>query len=273
MADADALTRAAAQSLDDEGFVVIRGPLEPAGLTPLAEAYDAAIVAADPSDRSNGRTGVTTRVHDFVNRGSTFDRLYVHPPILEASSRVIARPFKLSTLHARTLTPHSPAQGLHVDFPREAEDRAAGGWPMLGFIFMVDEFTSENGATLVVPGSHKWSKAQSEVPAEHPSQVPACGPAGSVLVYNGSAWHGHGSNLTSQPRRSLQGSYIRRDARSWGKLPSRMRPDTLARISDLAKYLLAVNDDVPAADLVVVDINSSQRSDAVQRVARDFEDR
>jgi hypothetical protein len=248
MVDAGALPPTAAQLLDDEGFVVIRGPVEPAELTPLAAAYDAAIVAADPSDRSNGRTGVTTRVLDFVNRGPTFDRLYVHAPILDASCRVIARPFKLSTLHARTLNPRTAAQGLHMDFPREAEDHAAGGWPMLGFIFMVDEFTPENGATLVVPGSHKWSKRQNEVPAEHPSQVPACGPAGSVLVYNGSAWHGHGSNVTSQPRRSLQGSYIRREARSWGNLAARIRPDTLARISDLAKYLLAVNDELPVVD-------------------------
>ena len=65
--------------------------------------------------------------------------------------RVIARPFKLSTLHARTLNPRTPAQGLHMDFAREAADHAVGGWPMLGFIFMVDEFTPENGATLVVP--------------------------------------------------------------------------------------------------------------------------
>jgi ectoine hydroxylase-related dioxygenase (phytanoyl-CoA dioxygenase family) len=138
-------------------------------------------------------------------------------------------------MHARTLNPHSPAQGLHADFPRDDSDLAAGAWPMVGFIFMVDAFTTENGATLFVPGSQRWT---SDARRDHPNQTPACGPAGSMIVFNGSAWHGHGANTTDRPRRSLQGAFIRRDAKAWLNLPSRMRPDTLARISDLATYLI-----------------------------------
>ncbi|HKE84157.1 MAG TPA: phytanoyl-CoA dioxygenase family protein [Vicinamibacterales bacterium] len=238
-ADSGALPLEAARALDEDGFTVIRGPVELHHIAHLAHAYDTEVAAADPSDRSSGQTGATTRVYDFVNRGPAFDPLYVHPPMLEASCRIIGRPFKLSTMHARTLNPRAPAQGLHMDFPREAADHAAGAWPMVGFIFMVDAFTAENGATLFVAGSHRWSKSQREVPTEHRSQMPACGEAGSVIVYNGSVWHGHGANVTSQPRRSIQGAYIRRDAKSGGNLPDRMRPDTLARIGDLAKYLIA----------------------------------
>ncbi|HEY1304168.1 MAG TPA: phytanoyl-CoA dioxygenase family protein [Vicinamibacterales bacterium] len=239
LADTGALPLEPARALDEEGFVVIRGPVESGCIEQLAQRYDAEVAAADPSDRNTGRTGVTTRVNDFVNRGPAFDPLYVHPPILEACCRVIGRPFKLSTMHARTLNPHAPAQGLHMDFPPEAADHASGAWPMVGFIFMVDAFTAENGATLFVPGSHHWLKTRRDVPAAHRSQVPACGEAGSVIVYNGSVWHGHGANVTSHPRRSIQGAYIRRDAKSGGNLPDRMRPDTLTRIGDLAKYLIA----------------------------------
>jgi ectoine hydroxylase-related dioxygenase (phytanoyl-CoA dioxygenase family) len=179
-------------------------------------------------------------VHDFVNRGPVFDPLYVHAPILEACRRIIGRPFKLSTMHARTLHPHTPTQGLHADFPRGESDLAADAWPMVGFIFMVDAFTADNGATLFVPGSHQWSTS-GDAPADHPNQIPACGPAGSLIVFNGSAWHGHGANITDQPRRSLQGAFIRRDAKGWVGLPGRMRPDTLTRISPLAKYLIDVD--------------------------------
>ena len=238
LVDAGALALDAASGLDENGFVVIRGHVESDGIAQLAQRYDVDVAAADPEDRSGGQTGVTTRVHDFVNRSPVFDPLYVHAPILEACCRVISRPFKLSTMHARTLNPHSHAQGLHMDFPREAADRAVGAWPMVGFIFMVDAFTAENGATLFVPGSHRWSKAPHEVPAEHPSQMAACGEEGSVIVYNGCVWHGHGANATGQPRRSIQGAYIRRDARSGANLPARMRPETLERIGDLARYLL-----------------------------------
>ena len=75
-------------------------------------AYDAAVASAAADDVRIGST--TTRVNDFVNRGAEFDVLYVFPPLLEACCRVIGRPFRLSSLHARTLRPHSPVSELHL---------------------------------------------------------------------------------------------------------------------------------------------------------------
>lgn len=235
----------AAQALHDIGFVLVAGRVAPAQLAHLAAAYDAAVSAADPADVGTGRT--TTRVHDFVNRGPDFDELYVYQPILEACCRVIGRPFKLSTMHARTLKAHSPAQELHVDYRRTTD-----AWPMVGFIVMVDEFRSENGATRFVPGSHVWPDVPGDVmqdaAADYEGQVSACGPAGSVVIYNGSVWHGHGANRTSHPRRSIQGAYIRRDDKPGVNQAGRIRPDTLARIGGLAKYLLDVEPQRPASD-------------------------
>jgi ectoine hydroxylase-related dioxygenase (phytanoyl-CoA dioxygenase family) len=231
------LSPGAAEDLRDVGFVVIPGPVAADGLARLAASYDSAVARADADDVSVGST--TTRVHDFVNRGPEFDGLYVYQPVLEACCRVIGRPFKLSTLLARTVRPHAPAQGLHVDFERDAD-----GWPMVGFILMVDEFRRDNGATRFVPGSHR----QSAIPgdfldagvADGERQVQACGPAGSVIIYNGSIRHGHAANQTGEARRSIQGAYIRREAQSGANLPARMRPETLARIGPLAKYLLTL---------------------------------
>jgi ectoine hydroxylase-related dioxygenase (phytanoyl-CoA dioxygenase family) len=70
--------------------------------------------------------------------------------------------------------------------------------------------------------------------------VPACGPAGSLLVFNGSAWHGHGDNASSRPRRSLQGAYIPREGRAGTDFRARMRPETRARLGPLAEYVLAL---------------------------------
>jgi ectoine hydroxylase-related dioxygenase (phytanoyl-CoA dioxygenase family) len=142
-------------------------------------------------------------------------------------------------MHARTLRPGLPAQNLHADFERDSH-----GWTMVGFIFMVDEFRNDNGATRFVPGSHLWSAVPpdllGDLKADYPGQVLACGPAGSMIVFNGSVWHGHTVNRSSEPLRSIQGAYIRRDAESGENLPARMLPETLSRISPLAKYLLAV---------------------------------
>ncbi|HXI31550.1 MAG TPA: phytanoyl-CoA dioxygenase family protein [Vicinamibacterales bacterium] len=236
------LPATAVEELNEVGFVVIAGPVPPPQLPRLAAVYDAAVAAADPADIGGGRT--TTRVWDFVNRAPEFDRLYVHPPLLEACCRVIGAPFHLSTMHARAVNAGAPAQDLHVDYRRTTDH-----WPMVGFIFMVDEFRRDNGATRFVPGSHRWPHAPSDVmqdaTADYEGQVSACGPAGSVVVYNGSVWHGHAVNHTAEPRRSIQGAYIRRDDRQGTNQSARMRPDTLARLGPLAKYVLNVESELP----------------------------
>jgi ectoine hydroxylase-related dioxygenase (phytanoyl-CoA dioxygenase family) len=228
------------RDLHETGFVVIPGPVAPDRLTQLAEAYDSAVAYAASEDVSIGSS--TTRVSDFVNRGPEFDGLYVYEPVLEACRRVISQPFKLSTMHARTVRPYTQAQNLHVDFRRDVAD--GNGWPMVGFILMVDEFRMDNGATRFAPGSHNWPTIPPDFPkdssAKYEDQVLVCGPAGSVIVYNGSVWHGHTANRVGEPRRSIQGAYIRRNAESWANQAARIRPETLDRIGSLAKYLLAV---------------------------------
>lgn len=231
------LPSGAVQELHDIGFVVIAGPIVQANLPALVMAYDAALLAAHPDDVSIGRS--TTRAHDFVNRGPEFDELYIYQPILAACCSIIAQPFKLSTMLARTVNPDAPAQALHVDFRQETV-----GWPMVGFIIMLDEFRIENGATRFVPSSHLWPQVPGDLmedpTADYEGQVSVCGSAGSVVLYNGSVWHGHAANRTGQPRRSIQGAYIRRDAQAAIDQAARIRPDTLGRIGPLAKYLLAI---------------------------------
>ncbi|HLL75661.1 MAG TPA: phytanoyl-CoA dioxygenase family protein [Pyrinomonadaceae bacterium] len=231
------LPERALRELIDSGFVVIPGPVAGERLPQFARAYDLAVAGADPADVSHGST--TTRVHGLVNRGPEFDELYLYRPVLEACRRVIGQPFRLGSLLARTVRPHSRAQTLHADFGADA-----AGWPMLGFIFMVDDFRRDNGATRFVPGSHRWPTVPSEVMEDAASdrerQVVACGAAGSVILYNGSVWHGHTANQSAGPRRSVQGAFVRRDVESWTSQAARILPQTRARIGPRAEYLLAV---------------------------------
>jgi hypothetical protein len=237
LAAGEALPMDAVSELQERGFIVIAGPVPPDRLDPLINAYTASVAAAIGDDIKIGST--STRVSDFVNRGSEFDELYVFPPLLEACRRVIGRPFKLSSLHARTVRPHMPAQELHVDVPRDSAD-----WPLLGFILMVDEFRPDNGATRFVPGSHQWANTPADsmsdpLTADH-TQVLACGDAGSLLVFNGSAWHGHSANTSSAPRRSIQGAFIPREGRAGTDFAARMQPETHARLGPLARHVLAL---------------------------------
>jgi ectoine hydroxylase-related dioxygenase (phytanoyl-CoA dioxygenase family) len=136
---------------------------------------------------------------------------------------------------ARTLEPGTPAQALHVDVRRKAD-----GWPLVGFIVMVDEFQPDNGATRFVPGSHLWPHAPDDLKDGAGDEVRACGPAGSVIIFHGSVWHGHSANRSSRRRRSVQGAFIPREARAAIDQASRMWPETFERIGDLAKYILNV---------------------------------
>jgi hypothetical protein len=231
------LSAVTAEELRSVGFTVIPGPVAPERLARFAAAYDAAMNSGEAGDIKAGTS--TTRLYDFVNRDAEFDDLYIYPPLLEACWHVIGAPFKLSTTLGRTLRTHSAAQDLHVDIQRDAEDV-----PMVGFILMIDEFRRDNGATRFVPGSHLWpgvpEKITHERQADYEGQVLACGPAGSLIIFNGSIWHGHTANESGKARRSIQGYIVRREASSGIDLPARMRPETLARISPLARYVLAV---------------------------------
>jgi ectoine hydroxylase-related dioxygenase (phytanoyl-CoA dioxygenase family) len=234
------LPRDAARQLYDIGFVVLPGLVIQGGGARLSDAYDNAVLTADPADVS---IRSSTRVHDFVNRGPEFDGLYIYDPLLAACCQIIGRPFKLSTMHARTLEPGAPAQPLHVDVKRDAD-----GWPLVGFIVMVDDFHTENGATRFVPGSHLLSQEPGESIKDATDacegQALACGPAGSIIIFNGSIWHGHAANRSARRRRSVQGAFVPREARSSINQTSRIRPETYQRIGDLAKYVLNIR---PAA--------------------------
>ncbi|HEX8179572.1 MAG TPA: phytanoyl-CoA dioxygenase family protein [Pyrinomonadaceae bacterium] len=232
------LSTNAIQSLNAVGFVVIPGVIAPDRLAQLSSAYDSAVASASSDEVGVGST--TTRVHDFVNRGSEFDELYVCQPLLKACCHVIGQPFKLSSMLARTLHPNVQAQRLHVDFKPDEER-----FPLVSFIFMIDEFRSNNGATQFVPGSHKWSGVPHELTNDHLAEyenriVTACGQAGSVIIFNGSVLHGHSANTTAAPRRSIQGAFIPRDAQAGTDFSIRMRSETLARIGSLARYVLAI---------------------------------
>src|SRR5215510_315124 len=237
LASRSELSKDAASELRERGFVVLSGSVSSERMERLAVAYTGAVASATSDDVHIG--SASTRVADFVNRGPAFDDLYIFPPLLEACGCVIGRQFKLSSFHSRTLLPHTPAEGLHVDVQRDSAD-----WPLLSFILMVDEFRPDNGATRFVPGSHVWpgtpADAISDVRADHAGQVLACGAAGSLLVFNGSAWHGHTANTSSGPRRSLQGAFIPRDGRAWTDFAERMHPETRARLGPLARHVLAI---------------------------------
>ena len=222
------------------GFCVIPNVVPMAKLTRISEAYDRAFAAATAPDLRTSSSGGDTRLIDLVNRGAEFDELYMVEPVLSACLDTIGPRFLLSSFLGRTVLPGAAAQRLHVDV-RPDQD----AWPLVGFIVMVDEFRGDNGATRFVPGSHHSETSTNAREGNHRpddgSQVPACGQAGSVIVYLGSTWHGYSANRSTTPRRSIQGAYIPRSGKAAVEWASRMNPETLGRLSPSARHLLALD--------------------------------
>ena len=188
------------------GFVILPCAVSAGRLAVISMAYDELMISGFAPDLKVGST--TTRLY-FANNRVAFEDVYQYPPLLEACAHLIGQPYKLSSLLGRTLRAGSPGQDLHIDLSRDCADA-----PMAGFIFMLDPFKRENGATCFVPGSQDWADVPSDRLADPRSQfereVLACGEAGSMIIFNAAVWHGHTANSTSSARRSIQGYFVRR---------------------------------------------------------------
>src|SRR5262245_49266220 len=99
---------------------------------------------------------------------------------------------------------------------------------------MIDEFRPDNEATRFVPGSHRWltlpEHGLADVYDDHPRQMLTCRPAGSLVVFNLSTWHGHTANRSDEARRSLQGAFIPRHGRAATDFGAPMQRETFERL-------------------------------------------
>lgn len=152
------------------------------------------------------------RLADLVNKGEEFDVFYTHPIVLEAIKFVLGDEFKLSSLNYRAAKPGMGAQKLHVDWK---DGLPHGNYKVCNSIWLLDEFTNQNGATRIVPGSHKYNKLPHEVlenPTDsHPNEILLKAPAGTVFIFNSHVWHGGTTNQTKTFRRCIHSYFCTAD--------------------------------------------------------------
>jgi ectoine hydroxylase-related dioxygenase (phytanoyl-CoA dioxygenase family) len=135
----------------------------------------------------------------------------IHPVILAVMDEFLlkgCRQYQLNLTQAIQIGPGEPQQIMHPDDPLFPFVHP-GYEAMINCMWAVDEFTSENGATNVVPGSHKWERV-GLIPEREPVQdeiTQGAMPAGSVLIYFGSLLHCGGANRSAKPRTGIVLSY------------------------------------------------------------------
>lgn len=239
------LTREQRQELDELGYVVLEGSMPDSLLDDLRTRIHEVFQEEGDRAGSEFRTEATAhRLANLVDKGEVFRRAIVLPEVLECVRHVLGPDIKLSSLNARSADPRSDVgQPLHVDMAAIPDER---GYWVCNTIWVLDDFTPENGATRMIPGSHRWGTRPQDVLADplapHPDEVLLLARAGSIAVMNAHMWHGGTANRTSAPRLAMHAFYCRRDKPQQQYQKGLLRPEVQAGLSPDLRKILALDD-------------------------------
>jgi len=233
------------RQLDALGYVVLEGCMGDALRDELrARIHDLFEEEGDRAGHEFQTEEHARRLANLVDKGEVFRRAIVLALVIDLVRHVLGADAKLSSLNARSADPQSEVgQPLHVDMA--AIPDAKGYW-VCNTVWMLDDFTRENGATRLVPRSHLWGKRPQDVLddplARHPDEILLTGKAGSVAVMNSHLWHGGTANRTPAARLAMHAFYCRRDKPQQQYQKRLLRPDVQAGLTPELRALLAIDD-------------------------------
>jgi len=203
---ADASTDEIQAVMERDGAAILKNVVNP-GVVEKMTAEVKPFIERTPmgSDDFTGRQ--TQRTGALVARTPTCRNLIMHPRVIESAETFLGPYTDKIILHLTQTIYIHPGQGAQVLH----RDRLAWGTqlplsiePQFSTIWALTDFTAENGATRVVPGSHKWAWDKR---AERDEIVQAEMSAGSVLLYTGSVLHSGGNNASNSSRLGLNLTY------------------------------------------------------------------
>jgi ectoine hydroxylase-related dioxygenase (phytanoyl-CoA dioxygenase family) len=233
------------RQLDDDGYVLLQGAIDDALLRELRTRILEQLEAE--GDRAGHEFRTEEHAHrlaNLVDKGEVFRRAIVLPRVLERVRHVLGPEIKLSSLNARSADPHTDVgQPLHVDMAAIPDEK---GYWVCNAVWMLDDFTPENGATRMIPGSHRWHTRPQDVledpMAPHPAEVLLTGTAGTIAVMNAHMWHGGTANRSASPRLAMHAFYCRRDKPQQQYQKQLLRPSVQAMLSPELREILALDD-------------------------------
>lgn len=237
----DVLTQDEKDQLDRDGYLPLEGILTAAEVAAINERL-AELTAAE-GDRAGlevHQEKGTDRLADLVNKDPRFAVCFSHPRVLAAMRHVLGE-FRLSSLNSRAALPGEGHQALHADSGHPVEP---GAYEVCNSIWLLDDFTPENGATRVVPGSHRrGTMPADEMPdpaAPHPDQIQLTGRAGTVVIFNSHLWHGGTKNHTDKPRRAMHSYFALRHLPQQLDQQAYLRVNTYNHLTPAQHYILDV---------------------------------
>jgi hypothetical protein len=248
---ADCKPEQVAEALARDGCAIVDGVIGAAQRTHL-ERELAPWIAATPPGRDDFAGRRTRRTGGLVARSPASRELIAHPLILGAVGAVLARAtsYHVHLTQVISIGPGEPAQAVHRDqWAFDFFPFPAGYEVQCNTIWALTDFTEENGATRVIPGSHRYEdKLQLSVADTEPAEMEA----GSVLFYTGALYHGAGANRSNATRTGINLTYavswLRQEENQYLSCPpeiARTLPTPLLRLMGYARgaYALGYVDD------------------------------
>ena len=196
--------------LETKGYAVI--PPEKAAPMELFDRIRAAILKVADEDEREWRPGLGKTLQHLLPRDPVFEEVLTSPVPLTLVTYMLGWRAKISQVTGLVKDTRTPPLTIHADhsykFPTP--------WPLTAqycnLNWITGDYTRENGAVCVWPGSHRWGR---NVPPElqqahaHPDLEVLEVPKGSVIAWHGSLWHGALPRTSEGQRVTLVMPFVR----------------------------------------------------------------
>jgi ectoine hydroxylase-related dioxygenase (phytanoyl-CoA dioxygenase family) len=224
--------------IERDGYTVIEKALPPDTADALAADLLRLERNLDIKPAPNPFEGAqTVRIYNLLIHGKLYEAIPVNENALPVVERVLDPGCLVSSLSSIAICPGERAQPIHADdqlIPLPKPHPAI----VCNTMWAITDFTEENGATRVIPGSHRADHSP-EFMRSYDSR-PAEMPKGSVLVYHGSLWHGGGANRSQQRRIGIAmnycAGYIRQQENQQLGIPREVAAQFTPRLQELVGY-------------------------------------
>lgn len=228
-------------AVDGDGAAIVTDVLDASQLHQL-RAELTPWVEGTPGGREAFTGFQTSRTGALVARSPASRELVMHPMVLSLANSFLAPFTNRIQLHLTQVIRIMPEQGSQ---PLHRDRLAWGGYipapiePQFNTIWALTDFTEENGATRVVPGSSRWADDRRAADDE---KCQAVMPAGSVLLYSGSVIHGGGANQSSEDRWGINITYclgwLRTEENQYLSCPPEIAKDLDPELQELMGYTM-----------------------------------
>jgi ectoine hydroxylase-related dioxygenase (phytanoyl-CoA dioxygenase family) len=222
-------------AIEADGYTIVEDAIEPELVEELADdllrleqAYE--VVPADNSFEGSR----TVRIYNLLALGELYEAIPTHDHVLPIVERVLDPGCLVSSLSSIAILPGETAQPIHADDQLIPLDKPHAP-TVCNSMWALTDFTEANGATRVVPGSHRADHSP-DYGAPYDS-VPAEMPKGSVLIWHGSLWHGGGANRTDARRVGIAMNYCAGFIRQQENQQLGIPRETAARFSPRLRQL------------------------------------